>query len=480
MKDGNYRIRKNLGRYGRISFISIILLIGILLRTQFFVFAQSSLITFKNIILAYATYGGTTDLNSDNYTNGVDVAWLAKNLPSPSPTSTNCSTLGGTVCENSSNLTCANSQWSPAADTDFCCLSACVANPVCVVNPDTGKQNDCACQLNPYKEKVAVLIKANGELDTDSVNTSISAYLEKAAAHRGKVSIGLKKFSGTTFDDLKTYVHDLYHNQGLGSLIIVGRDLPVFSQSTDVTLVSEAAFDIGYVDKQPVFGTCRDMSVSFVIPRISPMGDYSPIQFVVDTFGRFAAYHADTDGIRSSFKKEALTVQWDNQIDVSCGENLPLFELQRTLPNTTILNTQHQTLKNKMLEKFPFQQHDIHGAPNVQGLGLLNYPDGEKDCTSIYVDLLQFDDFIRQNPAQFLLVTSKACKSSVVDYVYFPNCCFPQKFLELGSWIYYYFGGGGSDIVKANDLLLSGGTVSEASRKLTVQSIVFGDILAGL
>lgn len=439
-------------------------------------------VTLADIVLVVSQWlsspAGFVDQYPEGKINTLDYAVVRGNLPSPGLT---CAQQNGAVCTSIALLTCRDANWLNADDTDFCCASECVANPICSPDPVTGKPDDCVCQIHPRKDRFAVLLRGGGELDIPTVTTAITSYGQTAAQHTGKQFSGIKKFTGVTAEELVSFVRGLYLNESVGSLVVVGNDLPVTMIEFGVTRLDLNLIDtLTYIDRSPYLGTCRDIGISFVVPRIYRNTSYSAVSFVISTFQNFTAYHADIDGKRSAFKKEALSLNWDNTLEDTCGTDLYPVNIQTILPQTSIMNSQHQTFQTLLEQKFGFQSHLVHGAENLQGLGLTNFADGDRSCGSIYVTTDQFEQYANTHPQQFLIVHSWACRSGTLGVESNLNCCFPQKFLEAGTWAYYYLGGGGGEIIKADNVPLSGSNLSDGVRKYSTQTIIFGDILAGL
>jgi hypothetical protein len=326
-----------------------------------------------------------------------------------------------------------------------------------------------------------VIVKENGELDTPEITNSISDYINEASQQTKKVSAGLIKFSGSTKDGLSQLVSQLYEQLGVGSIILVGTDLPIFLDlSSSVTVPDEDFINSmsfqgnRQVSRSRLDRECRDIVFSYVVPRFLGSSNYSASNFIKTTFTNFADYHANRNNRLGNFKKESLEISWNNAIDDTCGMHSYNNSLVSVLPTTSIFNTQHQTLSSKILDKYAFLQIHVHGNSTIQALGLNDYPDGDISCSSVYTHINEMERYHEL----FLMVDSGVCGGIQFDRT-IENCCWPQKYLELGAWSYSSLGGSEHQIRKVYDTAFSGQTLSDGVKKYPVQVSIVGDLLAG-
>ena len=88
------------------------------------------------------------------------------------------------------------------------------------------------CFPDSSKNKVTVLIAKDGIYDNEEIGLQASKYFDSVKKDLNIENAGLKKFEGKTFEELDKFVDDIYLNDDVGYIILLGDDLPVFSEQT--------------------------------------------------------------------------------------------------------------------------------------------------------------------------------------------------------------------------------------------------------
>lgn len=89
------------------------------------------------------------------------------------------------------------------------------------------------CEPDASKNKVVVVIQKEGIFDKDIITSRISEYFASVKKDLNIDNAGLKKFEGTTIDELDKFVDGLYLDDDVGYIVLVGDDLPVGNTSEE-------------------------------------------------------------------------------------------------------------------------------------------------------------------------------------------------------------------------------------------------------
>lgn len=411
-------------------------------------------------VYIYNNYGYTKNRNIQQYTN----IQAQKN---------SCSESNGFLCSESSSETCEGS-WIEAKDSKRCCSIPCSKQPICKINPETGKKNLCYCEPNENKNKVSVIIKKKGVYDNEEIKNSILAYFEGIKKDLRIQNAGITEFDGNSILELDKLVDSLYLNKDVAYIILIGDNLPVGDiTEEDQTNLFAIESKLQYANREKIMDSCRDLGISYILPPVYYSND-EKIFFVKKLIDRYADYHNNPAYYFSQYKKAILRIEHDPK-KTEIGAPLTFSKLNYALPVTEVFNSAHEDVRAKFKEKYLVAKFDVHGAENFVGLGI-NYRNlPENDYYAFYTTLEDYSNFVKENGQPFLFIDSGACQATTIKYKNIRYCCWPQILLESGAWTYYLIGGS-SDMEKA---ITNGKPIGYNIRKiLNQQNIIFGDILA--
>lgn len=300
-------------------------------------------------------------------------------------------------------------------------------------------------------------------------------------------NIGITKFDGTTIEELDRTIDDLYINQDVAYVILVGDDLPVARSGREsfatLLAINERLELVGRDFRFSETGQsnmCRDLGISYILPPLR-FENNEKIAFIKNVLEKYVAYHANPEYYFSQYRKALLSVQWDQRAtDLGLGTALePFLDYSYVVPKVIVSNANHQEVQSRFREKFLFLRYDVHGSRDLIGLGL-NYQNLPADDYFAYLTTLEeYSSFVEEFGQLSLFVDAGACQASSIEFEDRRFCCWPQIMLQSGVWAYYELTGvvGARSIIK--DFTGSGIPLGLAIRRNHHdQNIIFGDILA--
>jgi len=364
-------------------------------------------------------------------------------------------------------------------ETDRCCSQTC-SGPTqfefsskkhCGKNPETGKFNYCYCEPNKLKNKVAVVYTKGRIYDSDIINFQILEYYKAVKKDLNIENAGLKKFDGKTMDELDKFIDNLYLNDNVGYIILVGDDLPVSNITKDSMVNLHAISDkLECINKDCRecknndcrLLSCNDVAISYILPPVL-YSDNEKVEFVFNIFKTYTNYHENFAAVGNEYRKSVLHIQ-----DPEGFTGSPL--LGYSLPIVAIQNTETKKVSDELKKKYAVLSLGVHGTTNVVGIGI----GGQ------YTTLQEYSAFAKENGTPALFVDSGACQAIAIKDVetgLTRYCCWPQIFMEGGAWVYYAIGSSYGTLKGFS----RGETVGFSIRNTVVdQHFIFGDILAHL
>lgn len=386
-----------------------------------------------------------------------------------------CDKAGGYFCQG--HEVCEGGLSIDLKETERCCLVKCQgptqfefsSKRYCDKDPESGKFNRCSCEPKEEKNKVAIVIAQGGIFDSGKINSDILEYYTAVKKDLNIENVGLKKFEGKTVGDLDKFIDDLYLNDNVGYVILVGDDLPVANIS-EANMENLAAIHEKLecvkkdcwecLDKEHCFSACKDVAISYILPPVL-YSDNEKINFISEIFKTYTNYHKDFDSYIGKYQKSVLHVG-----DPEGFTGNPL--LGYDLPVVAIQNIEYKKVTEEFKKKYIILHIGGHGATTILGMGIANKQ---------YPTLEDYLNFTKENGVPALFVDSGACQAvTIKDFeIGLKHCCWPQVFMESGVWTYYA-------ITREQETLKNfpkEETIGLAIRKGVIgQNFVFGDILA--
>lgn len=188
---------------------------------------------------------------------------------------------------------------------------------------------------------------------------------------------------------------------------------------------------------------------------------------VLDTY---TGYHDDFASLEDKYQDSVLMITDAGLGTHTLGYNMTIIKVN---------NNEYSRVAEEMKRKHSILYLGVHGNPANVGMGLYGPrqavpPDGSGPYATTLDDYSGFADKYG-TPALF--VDSGACYAiSIKDFgmTGFSPCCWPQIFMESGTWVYYSISSRNMEGAISNER-----TIGLALRKNVVSQIfVYGDILA--
>ncbi len=418
-----------------------------------------------------------------------------------------CADAGGYLCEDQKEFceieTIDLSAVLNTSARSRCCPVKCLpfteyefsSKKHCTRNLLTWTIDYCYCEPNKEKNKVAVVILKNGIYDNDAIDSQILAYYDAVKKDLNIDNAGLKKVEGTKMSELDKFIDNLYLNDNVGYVVLVGEDLPV----ANVSSISSENFHDLYrklecVKQDCTLHSCSDVAISYILPPFT-YSNQEKSDFILNLLKTYTGYHDDFDVLSRKYKKSVLHLM-DYQ-GYAEGEHMgladPKEKLGYNLPKVVIFNTNYQKVADEFKRKYIVSYMTIHGDPTT-GRDMSISIIGNKTLSQYgpeflsgthtvpyYTEIDEFLEFTRENGAPALFVEIYSCgdmiiKSPVNDPRY---CCWPQAFIDSGTWAYYAFGGSREEVIRMRKSLSNEETAGLAIRKTIMQQdFLIGDILA--
>ena len=377
------------------------------------------------------------------------------------------------------------------------------------------------CFPDSSKNKVTVLIAKDGIYDNEEIGLQASKYFDSVKKDLNIENAGLKKFEGKTFEELDKFVDDIYLNDDVGYIILLGDDLPVFSEQTvkiisinDTTgpvggiatclvndsvsgeVVVETSADTckpgkfefldASVDEKiscvnggcrvitescesevcPVrkgsggYWQCRDVGISYIMPP--PLySEEEKVDFISKILETYTDYHNNFKAVINKYQKSVLVISMAESIT---GKPMTGY----SLPTVALAYTEGEKISNELKEKHLILFLAPHGSPELLQFGI-----GISNQVSISLD--EYSNFVKENGLPVLFVDAHQSHNLKTGYNDLRHCCWPQIFMESGVWAYYPISRGEGIEAKFTHEKTVGLAVRKSS---PIQAFIFGDILA--
>ncbi|MFH1663839.1 MAG: hypothetical protein ABH986_03465 [archaeon] len=127
---------------------------------------------------------------------------------------------------------------------------------------------DCVCSPPEEKNKLGIIIKQNGIYNNPELVNSINQFIDAVKIDTG-ISGSLYKFSGSSFEELDSFIENLYDISNVAYVIIIGTDLPVAETIESDGLQLVGAQELGTVNNviENDIG-CYDVAISYILPPL--------------------------------------------------------------------------------------------------------------------------------------------------------------------------------------------------------------------
>lgn len=343
------------------------------------------------------------------------------------------------------------------------------ATLLCSIKPDTGK-NYYYCEPRAGKDRVAIVVMKGGIYDSPAMDSGIRAYYASVKKDIGIEAADLRKFDGKSMDELDIFMDELYLDDDVGYVIMVGDDLPLANVTIDSLESLTDMYDrLNIVQRNLGTLTCPDLAISYILPP-DDYSDADKAAFVLKVLDTYTGYHNDFVSLEDKYQDSVLMIADTEFGTRTLGYNMTIVR---------VYNNEYSRVAEEMKKKHSILYLGVHGNPANVDIGLYGPrqtipPDG----SDIHITTLDdYSEFADKYGTPALLVDSGACYAiSIKDFgtTGFSPCCWPQIFMESGVWVYYSIPGRDMERAISNER-----TIGLALRKNVVSPIyVYGDILA--
>ena len=424
------------------------------------------------ILLSFSDDGLNVDEESKVYS--YEMKEVEPSLPEKT-----CSELNGSICSEYAINTC-KGQWLESNDSNRCCSIECTNLPICVENPETGKINVCTCEPNQNKNKLAIVIKENGDFDNNEISQSINDYFASVKKDLNIDNVGIKKFSGKNSQELDSFLENLYNQQNVGYVTIVGDSLTQLIISADnFDTLKEFEIVGGEFDPE----RCTDISISYILPPYLDVSENNKREFIINIFENFTSFHNNPDNVLSKYINKALLMSEDDEnesrfeiIDKD-RDNILRFIDEKIIFFGGYLNIPyHEEIPIELKKNYvtlSLFAHAFTGGILVP-VRQVEIFDEVENYTFVYNETLSLDiwkNWSEEKPLS-LFVAVQGCEVFMSDEGEIIG--WPQTMLE--SKVLAYAAGAGFEIILK---LPKYQTVGDNQRgEPHSQSIIFGDIMA--
>ncbi len=333
----------------------------------------------------------------------------------------------------------------------------------------TGKTTfyDCKCVPNAAKDKFTVVVNKNSAYNNPATLELLREFLDSVKKDVGLDNVGVSFFSGSTVRELDDFLESLYIEKDAGYAIIVGDE----AYSVDFYNTSIVNCDLSLVENKcadTIFEKryCKDILISWM-PAPEQYGEAEKVGFVNRIIERYTEYHSNPNELKR-FDYSGLAIHYSEFNDFSEKEKYPFLNFTR------VYNSDSSQVQQGLRKQHVLLSINTHADAEVMALGLLG---GQ------YTTVDEFHDFVSANQnSSTLFVDIITCGSfhTVSQTKSMQFCCWPQAFLDSGTWAYYMLNSGGESPY-LQQKLANGDFVGTVLRSNpTGDYAVFGDITAHL
>lgn len=350
------------------------------------------------------------------------------------------------------------------------------------ISEKTEKPDQYYCSYDLSRNKVTIIIKENGVYDAPDLINKFDEYFTAVKIHLDINNVGVKKFGGSTIEELDNFIETLVKDEYVGYIILIGADLPITTSEDNLRyLVDLHTINniYSYVERENT--NCIDVAISIVV---APQTKENQKEFVSSVFSNFIDYHKNI-GI-NEFSEDILIIEWDNNLDSSIGgaigddyhpDNFIDYNTIYFYPTIYILNSDFNTIREEMKNKHLILKYHVHGSADSLGLGLVTGNDSDISIENIYNDIQEVLDFYETNGQISLFVDNTACYQNFISRGSSEFCCWPQVWLKTKVWSMFMINGDPYHH-RFERWLYNEKVIGKALRKTYHnQNFIFGDIL---
>lgn len=367
---------------------------------------------------------------------------------------------------------------------------------ICRITSAISPEHPCYCPVNAEKNRVAAIVSEGGIYDTGSVASAFSGYYASVKKDLNIENVGLKRFPGKTIDELDKFVDNLYTNENVAYILLIGDDLPTTNVSaTDFTNLAAIYWKLECVNEDCGCCKCTDIALSSIIPPFFQPNE-EKVNFVVRSINTYADYHSNFKSYMKKYPRVVLllTDYMGSEDGKYIGLQDPKVNLGYDMPQEYVYNTDYQKVADELKKKHLVLYYSVHGDPttgryislSIIGKQQLDDLGGNlflsaKHTHPYYTNIDEYLEFAGENGVPALFVSGFSCgdiliKSPTNSPEY---CCWPQAFIDTGVWVHYSISGTDVEGRIINDAFSNEQTIGLAVRKyMTQQNFIFGDILA--
>ena len=350
-------------------------------------------------------------------------------------------------------------------------------------------RNDNAFDIDESKNKLAVLLKKNGIFDTSEIREKLNGFLDAVENNLEIDTIGVFQVDADSLDDLDAFVENLYYEEDVGYIIMIGRDLAwdgdgwkkigndirVAFRRVNDKLCYIGSRDPGERGLPPGTSDYKDIAISWIVaPEICYSNKTADeinsmkrdiISRIISTY---TYYHNNANEVINRFKKSTLYIYDQNNLHTFYEKE---FNDRYQFDWTLVINTDYDKVWEEMKKHHLILQYRVHGTRNSL---MIN-----QNASEVFTTVDDYLAFIEKNGLPSLFIDAGACEWIVFQRNCTPyssgiNYCWPQVNICNGVWAHY----GGLFSPACKELSSTSTYLGYVLRRHQTSAIVFGDITA--
>ena len=351
-----------------------------------------------------------------------------------------------------------------------------------------GIDNESNTYIDESKNKIAVVVKKDGIYDTSKIREELSSFLDSIKSDLDIDNIGVCRADVDSLDDLDQIVENLYYEDDVGYIILVGRNLAWEGDGwKELQSDIQSAFwhvndELCYLEERepdeqgkPLGSSeIRNIAISWIMAPDICFNDKSSDEIndmkkeiVSSVISTYTSYHNNPRETLNQFNQSCLYIYMSDALITFYNRE---FDNRYQFNWILVINTQYDKVWEEMQKKHLILDYFVHGTSRTL---MINQSESEAFTT-----VEDYANFIEENGIPALFVNAGACESKVFQYdcpitksgIYY---CWPQVNICNGVWAYYSML---SPACKA--LSTTSPFIGHVLRHYQTQTIVFGDITA--
>jgi len=355
----------------------------------------------------------------------------------------------------------------------------------------TNQNGNNTANIDESKNKLAVLVKKDGVFDSIQIIEKLNVFLDAVKSDLNLDNVGVFQAPATSLDILDEFVENLYYQENVGYIIMIGNDLAWDNDHwKNINPDIETAFlyvndELCYLEprepdqqgKPSGSSDYKDIAISWIFaPDIcdsnKTIDQINEIKkdIVEDIISTYTSYHNNPKEILNKFIQSCLYIYDQNSLNTFYERE---FNNRYQFDWTLVMNTDYEKIEEELQKNHLISTYRVHGTKTVL---MINQSESEA-----FTSVDDYQEFIKNNDLPSLFIDAGACESSVFQR----DCsstssgvqyCWPQVNICNGVWAYYT----SISSPACKEVSSTSTFIGYVLRHHQTSTIVFGDITAHL